>query len=405
MSHISNFWLNDIQTNNESNVDCCGCSACYNICTKNAIIMKYDEEGFLYPVVNESVCNNCGLCTRICPILNKSQENQYISVYGGYSSDNLILQNSTSGGIISEISKFIIQNKGTVFGVKYSQDYVKAEYSVARTSEELSAFAYSKYVQSEKNNIFQQVKSELNNNKQVLFVGCPCDVAALKLYLGKDKDNLITCEVVCMGVTSYKIAEDYKKWSEKKNESKIIFINARSKKKGWFVPHLEEHFENGKIKCSTLFGTYYGYGFQIFNRPSCLKCQYRGKVGEGDIRVGDYWGIKKTDLFWNPMGVSSIFVRTRKGLNIINKLKNNRIILYDSDYETATLSNMSSYKNKSQKFIDLRSKFAQIYIKEGKGLVTACHCTATISFWIKHYIPDEFHNFLKRIYHVIYDKR
>lgn len=405
MSHISNIWLNDIQTNTERNVDCCGCGACYNICTKKAIIMKYDEEGFLYPVVNENVCNNCGLCTRVCPILNKCQENQYISVYGGYTSDSLILQNSTSGGIITEISKLIIQNKGTVFGVKYSQDYVKTEYSVAQTSEELNAFAYSKYVQSEKNNIFQQVKSELNNNKHVLFVGCPCDVAALKLYLGKDKDNLITCEVVCMGVTSYKIAEDYKKWSEKKNKSKIIFINARSKKKGWFVPHLEEHFENGKVKCSTLFGTYYGYGFQIFNRPSCLKCQYRGQVGEGDIRVGDYWGIKKTDLFWNPMGVSSIFVRTQKGLNIINELKNYRIILYDSNYETATRSNMSSYKNKSKKYIDLRNKFAQIYIKERKGLISACCHTATISFWIKHYIPDEFHDFLKRIYHVICDKR
>ena len=151
-------------------------------------------------------------------------------------------------------------------------------------------------------------------------------------------------ELVCMGVTSPKIAIDYKAWTEKRNNSKLVSMNMRSKEKGWFVPHLEEHFANGKMECNTLFGTYIGYGFQVFNRPSCFFCQYRDTTGVGDIRVGDFWGIKETDAFWNSKGVSGIYVRTRKGLEFVDGLKDCDFKLFETDYILATRSNMSSFK-------------------------------------------------------------
>lgn len=399
-------WSSTDRTDPNQNKQCCGCSACSNICSKNAITMKYDNEGFIYPIVDETKCIDCGICTKVCPVTNKcTSVNLYKKTYAGYTSDEQLLRKCTSGGFATELSRLIIGIGGVVFGVQYASDYVKAVYSVARTVNDLSAFTSSKYVQSEKGEIYRLVKEELKNGVPVLFVGCPCDVAALHHYLRDIPENLYTCELVCMGVTSYKIAEDYKKWSEKHNRSELTFINARSKAKGWFVPHLEEHFANGKKKYSTLFGTYYGYGFQVFNRPSCFTCQYRGQNGYADVRVGDFWGIKQDDPYWNEKGVSGIYVRSEKGLLLLEKLKDNGFNLFETDYETATLSNMSSYKNKPHKYVLLRDKFAKKYIDENGSLSSACWHTASFAFWVKHYVPDTFHSALKRMFHFFVDKR
>lgn len=198
---------------------------------------------------------------------------------------------------------------------------IKAEYAKALTLEDLDAFMTSKYVQSTKNQIFAEVKSELNSNRFVAFIGCPCDISALYMFLGKEYDNLLTVELVCMGVTNYKVAEAYiaprvKKWGS------LTKLNSKGKKYGWFVPCLEEVYERGKHLSNGFFGTYYGYGFTKFQRPSCSQCPYRGEIGRGDIRTGNFLGIKITDEFWNPMGVSCVFARKEKGNNNMHKSKN-----------------------------------------------------------------------------------
>ena len=206
-----------------------------------------------------------------------------------------------------------------------------------------------------------------------------------------------------MGVTSYKIAEEYKEYTEKKNKAKLTFINARSKKNGWFVPHLEEHFDNGKTKLTTLFGSYYGYGFQVYNRPSCFQCRYRDKNGVADFRVGDFWGIKETDEFWNPNGVSCIFVRTERGLALLKEIEKRGFKLFETDYEKATVNNMSSLHNKAEKYIVLREKFARIYQEE--GLVRACKKTESFSVKLKRMLPKRMRAFAKKIYHKLHDKK
>lgn len=407
MKQISNFWIDDHSTDRSLRADCCGCSACDQICGHGAISMHRDDEGFFYPKVDETKCVGCTLCVKVCPIINSCQSKApYLKTYAGYSLDEVIMRNSTSGGFVTTLSQLVIDRGGIVYGVRFDDSLTKTHYQIACTHDELRILAGSKYVQSDKEDTFTRVRADLREGKNVLFVGCPCDVAGLKRFLMKDYDNLLTCELVCMGVTSPKVASDYKAWSEKKNRSRLVEMNMRSKMKGWFVPHLEEHFANGKIKCNTLFGTYIGYGFQIFNRTSCFFCQYRDTTGVGDIRVGDFWGIKDSDEFWNPNGVSGIYVRTKKGLRAVHELLTGyQFKLFETDYILATRSNMSSFRNKPKRYLDLRDKFAEVYIKEGRGLIAACKVTSSPGFWIKHYVPDVFHAFLKKMYHLITDKK
>lgn len=405
MERITNVWSDNYRTGDPMRQLCCGCSVCASVCSKNAISMQYDEEGFLYPSVNETLCVECRACVRVCPVLNREEvcSEPYLETYAGYSNDAFIMKRCTSGGFATAAALKFVANGGIVCGVKYSADLLRAEYAFARTSEEVLAFSSSKYVQSEKGNTFNDVRAYLEQGEPVLFIGCPCDVYALKRFLKKEYDMLYTCELVCMGVTSYRVAEDYKKYTEKKEHSQLTSINARSKEKGWFVPHLEECFQNGKKKYSTLFGTYYGYGFQIYNRPSCLHCTFRGTHGAGDIRIGDFWGIKDMDPYWNPEGVSCLFVRNEKGEKLLSMLPQDEFSLFKTDYDTATLSNMSSYKNKGKEYEVLRDRFSEVFLKD--GLIPACRKTAKLSFWVKHFLPDQWHFALKKFYHSLVDKR
>lgn len=405
MLHIPNMWVTDTVTDPNSNQNCCGCSACASKCPVSAIGMKYDAEGFLYPQINSEKCVNCGACVNVCPIQNAKQDaDPYIKTYAGYSLNHDLLMDCTSGGFITALSIKIIENGGVVAGVRYAPDFIKSEYCIARTKEELQALSGSKYVQSEKHDIFQQVEKALKNNQQVLFAGCPCDIAAIQRYLGKTYDALFCCELVCMGVSSYRIAEAYKEYAEKKYHDTLVKINARSKRKGWFVPHLEELYgTSGRTRCNTLYGTYLGYGMQVYNRPSCFTCKFRGTHGVGDIRVGDFWGIKGSDPYWNPDGVSCIFVRTQKGMDALQMLDTAEFSLFETDYDTATLSNMSSHSNKAEKYIQLRARFAEVF--QQKGLIAACRATGTVSFWTKHLVPDQFHAGIKKVYHFFVDKR
>lgn len=406
MNPVQNFWLDHDWTKPKAKEHCCGCSACQQSCSVNAIEMRYDKEGFLYPVVSTDKCINCGLCVKVCPVSNNCQtQDPFIKTFAGFSSDKAIIQNATSGGIASSLSRMVIDAGGVVYGVAYRQDITHSYYMEATKPADLLSIAGSKYMQSEKDDVFIKVRTKLKKGVQVLFIGCPCDVSALKRFLRQEYDNLLTCELVCMGVTSPKALKDYKEWTEKTNHAKLTKLIMRSKRKGWFVPQLEEFFEGGKIKATTLSATYFGHVYKLYNRPSCFHCQYRGTTGVGDIRVGDFWGVKKTDEFWNPDGVSVIFVRTKKGLYYLQQLYKYNFHLFETDYQLAIGSNMSAYKNKSQKYIALRDKFADIYIKQDKGLIEACKRTAGFDFWLRRFLPEAFHERLKDLYHMFVDAK
>lgn len=404
MAHIENFWLDSNYTDKTARKSCCGCTACESICSKKAISMKADKEGFMYPVVNKELCVDCGLCVKVCPVINECDNKKpYIKSYGGYSTNERVINSCASGGIATALSISTIENGGVVFGVQFNKDYDAAEYVKIETLEGLWALCSSKYVQPSKSGVYVQVKNELATSRHVLFVGCPCDIAGLKRYLRKDFDNLLTCELFCAGITTNRLLADYRSMREKKVGSKLVAFNVRNKEKGWFVQHIKEEYADGTTYFKNHFGTYLGYGFLTFRRPSCYHCQYKQNTTMCDIKVGDFWGIKSTDPYWNPKGVSVILAKTQKGVNELETLK--EFNLYEIDHTKATINNHGFMSKPGEVLEAKREVFERIFIEEGKGLKAACKATAPLSFWVKYYVPSSFHATMKKLFHAIIDKK
>lgn len=366
--------------------------------------MKADKEGFIYPVVNEETCVDCGLCAKVCPVVNECENKEpYLKSYGGYSKNKRIINSCASGGVATALSIETIKQSGVVYGVQFNESYSASEYVRIDREENLWTLCSSKYVQPFKSGMHAAVKTDLNNGLRVLFVGCPCDIAGLKRYLRKDYHNLLTCELFCAGITSSKILDEYRVLREKKVGAKLIAFNVRNKEKGWFVQHIKEEFQNGKVYYKNHFGTYLGYGFLNFRRPSCYHCQYKQNITMCDIKIGDFWGIKDTDPYWNPKGVSVILAKTIKGIEALETLPD--FLLYETDHTKATINNAGFMGHPNESLLKRRERFARVFVDQEKGLETACKDTAPKSFWVKYYTPTSLHIFMKKVFHAIIDKK
>lgn len=403
MNRIPNFWVEN-KVNKCNRHECCGCTACESVCGKEAISIHPDAEGFMYPVIDEKKCVDCGMCLKVCPVANKCEnEKPYFNSYAGYSTDRKVIESCATGGIATALSIDTIRKGGVVFGVQYNENCHEAAFSMAKSEKELWKFSNSKYVQPKKEGIYKKVKEQLITGMPVLFVGCPCDIAALKRLLKKEYENLLTCELFCAGITSDKVLKDYIEYREKKMRSKLLSLNVRSKERGWFVQNIKEVYDNKKIYFKNHFGTYLGYAFLTFRRPSCYYCQYKQNVTYCDIKCGDFWGIKDSDPFWNPLGVSVILAKTQKGIDVLENLKNFK--LYPVNHKRATVNNAGFSGLPGDTLLKRRNVFEDVYITNVKGLIAACKATAPKSFWIKYYVPTKYHVFLKKIFHMIVDRK
>lgn len=401
MSHINVLWKSDTNNIDIKSQLCCGCGNCMNSCPKGAVQMQYDIEGFLYPKLDSSKCVDCGICVSKCPMIQIPDLKGYLHTFAGYSNKPWIIEKCASGGVCTALSEKTIVSGGVVYGVQYSKNFCESEYAKAEQLKDIYKFMTSKYVQSKKGDIFKDIRDEVWSGRKILFVGCPCDVHALKLFLRHEYENLLLCELVCMGVTSYKVAEEYITAQERKHGN-IVSLNSKGKKFGWFIPCLDEEYSDGQCNSKSFFGTYYGLGFTRLQRPSCSRCPYRGKIGVGDIRVGDFWGIQKKDAYWNSKGVSSIFARSEKGTTALYQLKDDDFSLYEIDYLKASVNNnMDSSNNYTDNQYRRRKKFVKVFLEQ--GLFAACAKTASGTFWLKHFIPPYLAIKLKHIRHAITD--
>ena len=179
--------------------NCCGCYACYNICSQKCINMQSDAEGFWYPLVDTKQCTDCGLCEKVCPILNKIIVENHPVAYACINKDSKIRELSSSGGLFTIIAEKVIANNGVAFGAGFDGEF-NVVHSCTNRMDGLANFRGSKYVQSCIGDTYKQVKDFLRQGRQVLFSGTPCQIAGLRSYLGKDYDNLICLDIVCHGV-------------------------------------------------------------------------------------------------------------------------------------------------------------------------------------------------------------
>lgn len=302
--------------------NCCGCNACVQLCPKQCITMHEDEEGFLYPEADVATCINCGLCEKICPILNVKAECKPHSMIAAINQQNNERENSSSGGAFVELAKQAIANGGIVFGAAFDSEWNVVHQST-NTVEGLDVLKRSKYVQSRIGDAYLKVKALLKANKPVLFVGTPCQVAGLNSFLRQPYDNLLLVEIACHGVPSPKVWKKY--LQETVGDTEITSISFREKdpfgwhKYGiriwgadnkilWEGHHTDSPFLQGMINNITL-------------RPSCYKCKFRGGQSGADLKLSDFWKVEQVlPELEDDKGISSIFVYSNRGQQVLDCL-------------------------------------------------------------------------------------
>lgn len=306
--------------------DCCGCSACVSVCAHDAIVMVEDKEGFFYPSINQENCVGCGLCDKVCPIMAYDAiEDKSASpiVYAAKNKNQKTLVESSSGGVFIALAEYTFALKGVVYGAVYDTK-MNVIHCKATNLQNAKRMCGSKYVQSDIRGIYSEIKKDLINKTYVLFTGTPCQVEGLRLYLRKEYDNLLVCDIVCHGVASPLVFKDYLMYMEDRYNKVISTINMKDKTYGWGrqVPRI--CFSDGtsiiNTELSNLWNTIF-YKHDVL-RPSCYHCRFTNYYRAGDMTIGDYWGIERAHPdFYNNKGISLILINNDKGNVFFDSIK------------------------------------------------------------------------------------
>ena len=330
--------------------NCTGCTACASVCPVNCIKMEQDEEGFLYPVSGPE-CIHCGKCEDICPIKNekkwKTEENISIQqAYCGITKDSKIWNDSSSGGAFTEICNAFGDDQTAIYGASWYDMTVVHRRVIGPDS--IAPLRKSKYIESDLNNCFSQIKKDLKDGRKVIFVGTPCEVAGLKQYIGLSTENLLLVDLICHGVGSPKVFEACVDALSAQYEGKVTGYEFRAKRGYHERDHLikiELENRSEKYIVDTPF-------MQLFLRQDCLRpscgmnCRYRCEYRQGDITIADFKGL--TEVFPDLIGVkknySSLIFNTNNGLSLLNKLKE-QMVLRKCDIEFIKKYNPLFYRN------------------------------------------------------------
>jgi coenzyme F420-reducing hydrogenase beta subunit len=303
-------------------VKCFGCGACASACPQGAIKMVADQEGFLYPSIDASLCTQCDQCVAVCPEY-EVPTGEKGSAFALRCNDSDLLYKSTSGGAFSLLSQKILSEGGIVFGAVFDEDFKV----VHKGSDDISGMRKSKYVQSDMTKAFKEVKDALSQNKKVLFSGTPCQCHALSKSVTEHRENLITVSVVCRGVASPELWKQYVAFLEKDGKLRdFCFRDKRLKNSGHTVSYSTDKGETAVLMDKDPFSTMYLKCLTL--RPSCYSCPYTKLDIPSDITIGDFWGIEKIHPDFNDgMGVSLVIARTEEGKKLLKKCENDARIL------------------------------------------------------------------------------
>ena len=318
---------------------CYGCGACFNACPTEAIEMKENTEGFLEPAVDEEKCISCGRCRQVCPSLNCQYPNESEPDIYAFSAEEKVLYNSSSGGMFTFLAEHILKAGGHVVGVAYD-DKFHVNHIIIHNIEEIDRIRRSKYLQSSTESTYKEVKTLLEEGESVLYSGCPCQIAGLLRFLGKDYEKLYTVDVLCHGVPSPGLFQEHLRntYGDVENIEDVEFRS----REGWSVL-FRVKFRNGDIK--TLYGNksvYMQSFLQDINlRASCFQCQYSRLPRQGDITIGDLWAAANLNLsFEFRKGVSVVLLNNDKGTSLFQD------VLSKSEYKFFTQKLCGNGKDK-----------------------------------------------------------
>lgn len=267
---------------------------------------------------------------------------------------------SRSGGAFTAISDLILDKGGVIYGVILT-DNVYAHHVRVETVEGRNSMRGSKYIQSSIGDCYKKALEDLKNEKWVLFSGTPCQIAGLKMFLGREYEKLITVDIACYGVPSPKIWRDYISYLENTYKKKVINANFRNKYKfGWAAAKETITFDDNSKKDLGIFTNFF-YSNKVL-RPSCYQCPFKELSRISDFSIGDAWGIDKANPEFNDdNGVSIVLVNTEKAMELFGSIENVMTKLVSiTDYMQPPFQ----YSHKSP---DNRDKFWKYYYNHSFG--------------------------------------
>ena len=302
---------------------CTLCGSCVNACPVGAISFKKEYLDFCYPEIDASRCVNCNLCEKSCPACQpqKKLSSTEPKAFAGKNPDVSVRKRSTSGGIFYALAQSILKQGGYVCGAVMDEAF-HVSHQVSDAPETVEKMLGSKYVQSRTDQVFVEVKKLLDENKPVLFSGCPCQIAGIKAFLNKEYDNLFPAEVVCHGIPSQKMLNAYLSVQEKRTGAKAKSIAFRAKDLGWHSSAAKVEFENGKTYLEPITVDAYMYGFLggITLKQSCYNCNFKNYQSGCDLILGDFWGAEaEMPELDDNTGLSAIVAVTQKGVTLLQE--------------------------------------------------------------------------------------
>jgi acetyltransferase-like isoleucine patch superfamily enzyme/coenzyme F420-reducing hydrogenase beta subunit len=342
---------------------CSGCNACAVICPVNCISMPQDQEGFYFPVVDTESCIECDECNDICYYITKSKIDivRYDTplVYASYNTNCDVRVDSTSGGLFSALAEKMFDDKGYVGGAVYNRDFT-VSHILTNDRNKLPELRGSKYIESFTDNLYSDINKRLKNGDKVLVCAAPCQIHALYACLGKDYDNLITCDFICRGVNSPKVFLKYIEWLENKYKSKAVKVKFKNKTFGWHRFSMRVDFENGKPYIRDRYHDPFFVGYLqsgLFTMPACYCCEFKGFPRESDITLADFWGIENIDPSMDQdIGTSLVLINSDNGKKYFESLSDN-IVSKQFTMEDAAVGNPAMYKPLESVDKELREAF------------------------------------------------
>jgi len=372
---------------------CYGCVSCKNNCPMEAITFKVDDKGNSYPEVDKNKCIECKICDKFC-IINDANNvcNKNQQYYAFVNKNQQEIVRSSSGGAFLAILNYFFEIKESivVYGVelKYNPK-VYAEHTRVTTYEEAKRFCGSKYVHSDMSVIYNNILEDIQQEKFVIISGLPCQISAVKKFLrGKrvSEDNIFFIDLICHGTGGQQFFDDFISYLEKKYKSKIIEYKFRDKNQSWKGYPSYVKFENGKELKNTLilrnFPIIYLKGYLM--KETCFNCQYSKVEREGDITLGDFWGIEKvkSTIDYNK-GVSLIIANSLESKKVLNFL-NNKGELYEIPIEIS-LKYQNNLVKGHEKPIDYQS-FWKCYENSGIEKIFQEYGSNNIKYKIRYYL-------------------
>lgn len=353
-----------IQITDKNN--CCGCNACGDVCPKQAISFKTDTEGFWYPEVDMQKCIDCGLCEKVCPIINvndlKKNDLPQSICYAAEHKNLEVIFDSTSGGLFSALAEIMYRAKGFVGGAVFNDDFSVKHY-ISDNKDDLPKLRSSKYLQSNAEGFFVQVKDLLKAGENVLVCGTPCQMAALRRFLNKDYENLIIVDFICLGINSPKVWLKYIQSFEERYGSPVVYAKAKSKEYGWRNLTQKVILADGRHIYETKDQSNFTKGYlktHAYCRPSCYDCKFKGFPRIADITLADFWGIEQVDKSMEKdLGTSLVMVNSKKGQIYFEKAKA-RTTIVNVSFNSILAGNPALVNSISKPLVDRAQFFEDV---------------------------------------------